>query len=143
VAGRPSDAGRRSGRLEADDERAVAGELDEFHRPEVLDFAFEHRIAHPSDAAYRRHECVEDVDDASAVLVAGDGTDADSETALEHGNGLGLWFVNWIVTRYGGSFGIEADDSETTGTVATVRLPAVAADASLDEAERPPTTLFR
>ncbi|SEN39282.1 PAS domain S-box-containing protein [Halorientalis persicus] len=64
------------------------------------------------------------------------------ETALEHGSGLGLWLVNWIVTRYGGSFQVrprEADD----GTVATVRVPAIADDQSIEDVARPPTVLFR
>jgi len=62
------------------------------------------------------------------------------ETPLEHGTGLGLWLVNWIATRYGGSFQIEATDG---GTVATVRLPAIAPDESVEDAAKPPTTLFQ
>jgi sensor histidine kinase regulating citrate/malate metabolism len=68
---------------------------------------------------------------------------ANEETALEHGNGLGLWFVNWIVTRYGGSFRIASDESAATGTVATVRLPAVEDDEPLEAGERRPTVLSR
>jgi PAS domain S-box-containing protein len=64
------------------------------------------------------------------------------ETPLEHGSGLGLWLVNWIVTRYGGSFRIEAvDDGE--GSVATIRLPAIGEEATVEEAARPPTVLSR
>ncbi|WP_440992318.1 PAS domain S-box protein [Haloarchaeobius baliensis] len=62
------------------------------------------------------------------------------ESALEHGSGLGLWLVNWIVTRYGGSFQIDAVDD---GTIATLRLPAIEADQSVDEVARSPTVLFR
>ena len=63
-----------------------------------------------------------------------------NETALEHGSGLGLWLVNWIVTRYGGLFHI--DSSEGEGTVATVRLPVIDDAESVDEAARGPTVLF-
>ncbi|WP_121821971.1 PAS domain-containing protein [Halostella salina] len=72
--------------------------------------------------------------DEAAVIESG------RETPLEHGTGLGLWLVNWIATRYGGSFQTEATDD---GTVATVRLPAIAADESVEDAAKPPTTLFR
>ncbi|ELZ27574.1 pas domain s-box [Halosimplex carlsbadense 2-9-1] len=63
------------------------------------------------------------------------------ETALEHGSGLGLWLVNWVVTRYGGSFQVgPADDG---GTVARVRLPGIDEETPVDEVARPPTLLFR
>ncbi|MDS0473612.1 PAS domain S-box protein [Natrinema sp. 1APR25-10V2] len=65
------------------------------------------------------------------------------EEALEHGSGLGLWLVNWIVTRYGGSFQIEARDGETAGSVATVRLPGIGPDDSLESVAQRPTVLFR
>lgn len=50
-----------------------------------------------------------------AVLVAG------KETPLNHGNGLGLWLVKWLVDSYGGklSFG----ENEPTGSIVRVRLP--------------------
>jgi PAS domain S-box-containing protein len=61
------------------------------------------------------------------------------ESALSHGSGLGLWFVNWVVTRYGGSF--QVDRREEGGTEATVRVPAVGPDESAAEAARRPTVL--
>ncbi|RXK50372.1 PAS domain S-box protein [Halorientalis pallida] len=64
------------------------------------------------------------------------------ETALEHGSGLGLWLVNWIVTRYGGSFQIRPRENGD-GNVATVRLPAIDDDQSVDAVARRPTVLFR
>jgi signal transduction histidine kinase len=70
----------------------------------------------------------------SAVISAGE------ETPLEHGAGLGLWLVNWIVTRYGGSFQIAGDPGE--GTTATIRLPALPEEATVQETTRPPTVLF-
>ncbi|OYR57948.1 PAS domain S-box protein [Halorubrum halodurans] len=61
------------------------------------------------------------------------------ERALEHGSGLGLWLVNWIVTRYGGSFQI---GSTREGSRATIRLPEIADDQSVDAAAKRPTILF-
>ncbi|WP_254273020.1 PAS domain S-box protein [Haloarcula marina] len=61
------------------------------------------------------------------------------ETPLQHGTGLGLWLVNWIVTQYGGSFQLAGDD----GTVATLRLPAIEDGQSVADAARRPTVLFR
>lgn len=49
------------------------------------------------------------------------------ETPLQHGSGLGLWLVNWIVTDVGGSMTL-ADD-EPRGSVVTLRL---ARDRALD-----------
>ncbi|MFC6756920.1 PAS domain S-box protein [Halomicroarcula sp. GCM10025894] len=65
--------------------------------------------------------------------------EAGQETPLEHGKGLGLWLVNWVVTQYGGSFQLSAED----GTIATLRLPAVADDQSVADAARRPTALLR
>ena len=45
-----------------------------------------------------------------------------AETALEHGSGLGLWTVNWLSARLGGS--VEIDDNEQGGAVVTLELPA-------------------
>jgi PAS domain S-box-containing protein len=88
----------------------------------------------------------------TAVIAQGE------ETALEHGSGLGLWLVNWIVTRYGGSFqirpredAVEGDSTspqsqapgDADGTVATVRVPAIEPDQSVEAAARRPTVLFR
>lgn len=41
-------------------------------------------------------------------------------TPLEHGTGLGLWLVYWIVTRHDGSIDTSVTD---TGTTVTIRLP--------------------
>jgi len=64
------------------------------------------------------------------------------ESPLEHGSGLGLWFVNWVVTRYGGSFQVTArDEADETGTEATIRIPAVGPEQEVDLAARGPTIL--
>lgn len=46
--------------------------------------------------------------------------DSGTETQLEHGRGIGLWFVNWAVTRLGGE--LEFARNDPTGSVVTVRL---------------------
>ena len=77
------------------------------------------------------------IDDMEAAAI-----DAGQETDLVHCSGLGLWLVNWIVTRYGGSFGIRArDDGE--GSVASIRLPAIDDDTPVEAVKRQPTVLFR
>jgi len=42
-------------------------------------------------------------------------------TQLEHGSGLGLWLVAWVVRSYGGT--VEFDERDPRGTVVTVTLP--------------------
>ncbi|MFB6142377.1 MAG: histidine kinase N-terminal 7TM domain-containing protein [Halorientalis sp.] len=50
-----------------------------------------------------------------AVLLRG------RETQLDHISGLGLWFINWIVTESGGT--VAFDENEPSGSVVTIRLP--------------------
>lgn len=64
------------------------------------------------------------------------------DTALEHGSGLGLWLVNWIVTRYGGGFRIQPKGDDD-GSIATARLPGVDETTDVETAARKPTVLFR
>ncbi|WP_299335049.1 ATP-binding protein [Haloplanus sp.] len=45
---------------------------------------------------------------------------AGTETQLEHGQGIGLWFVNWAITQLGGEIQFRENDPE--GSVVTVRL---------------------
>jgi len=89
-------------------------------------------------------------DDGSGIApVEAAAVERERESAVVHGGGLGLWLVNWIVTRYGGSFAVEARDGDGDGdgdgggTTATVRLPAVGDADSLADAARPPTLLSR
>ncbi|MUV90188.1 histidine kinase, partial [Halapricum sp. CBA1109] len=46
--------------------------------------------------------------------------DSGTETQLEHGLGMGLWSINWAVTRVGGDLSVA--DNDPRGTVVTVRL---------------------
>ena len=49
---------------------------------------------------------------------------AGTERPLRHGQGIGLWLVNWVVTEAGGRVSVE--DREPTGTVVEAALPTVA-----------------
>jgi two-component sensor histidine kinase len=48
------------------------------------------------------------------ILAEGD------ETQLQHGRGIGLWFVNWAVTQLGGE--LEFSENDPGGSVVTIRL---------------------
>jgi len=45
---------------------------------------------------------------------------AGTETQLKHGQGIGLWFVNWAVTQLGGDLQFRENDPE--GSIVTIRL---------------------
>ncbi|MFB6296940.1 MAG: PAS domain S-box protein [Salinirussus sp.] len=47
----------------------------------------------------------------------------EGERPLKHGSGLGLWIVNWIITRSGGR--IEFEENEPRGSRVTLALPPV------------------
>ncbi|WP_123535723.1 histidine kinase N-terminal 7TM domain-containing protein [Halosimplex salinum] len=90
----------------------------------LLENALEHAGEAPTVvlSAERRNGAV-------AVGVADDGPgvpeheldvlDADAESALEHGSGLGLWLANWGATTLGGDLAFDTSD----GTTATVTVP--------------------
>ena len=94
---------------------------------ELLDNAFTH-----SDRSDPSVEVgVRTTDDAVVeITVADDGPgipdreravlDSGTETQLEHGLGMGLWSINWAVTRVGGDLSVA--DNDPRGTVVTVRL---------------------
>ena len=72
-------------------------------------------------------------DDGAELAVRDDGPgipdrereilEGEAESQLEHGLGIGLWFVNWAVLQLGGE--LTFDDAGPTGTVVTVRLRGV------------------
>ncbi len=70
-------------------------------------------------------------DAQQAVLQKGE------ETQLQHGNGLGLWTVHWIVTTAGGDLTLSNRDGP--GATVTLRLPTVGPDYCLqdDHSETP------
>ncbi|SEW34817.1 PAS domain S-box protein [Halobacterium jilantaiense] len=45
------------------------------------------------------------------------------ETPLLHGNGLGLWLVNWVVTELGGT--IDIRDADPQGSIVTISVPLI------------------
>jgi len=55
------------------------------------------------------------------------------ETAIEHGSGLGLWLVNWLVNEMDGT--LEFADRDPHGTAVTVRLRRTAATSERQQAE--------
>lgn len=76
-----------------------------------------------------------DADQSTAVITTADDgpgippveravLSADSETPLEHGSGLGLWLVHWLVTGCGGS--LSFGENEPRGSVVTIKLPRAA-----------------
>lgn len=57
------------------------------------------------------------------------------ETPLEHGSGLGLWIVYWVVTQSGGRITVDAND----GTTIYIHLPDPdSVDFALDQYLHPP-----
>jgi signal transduction histidine kinase len=94
---------------------------------ELLDNAITHATTSPPhvEVSVRRDE-----DGTAELVVADDGPgipererrilSEGSETQLRHGQGLGLWFVNWAVTQLGGELQFSENDPE--GSVVTIRL---------------------
>jgi sensor histidine kinase regulating citrate/malate metabolism len=72
---------------------------------------------------------VEPTDDGYAVVVADDGPgipeselaslDAETETSLQHGTGLGLWQLKWGVTKLHGDLDFDTAD----GTTVRITVP--------------------
>lgn len=94
------------------------------------------------------HIEIEVVDDGDGISAQEVGyIDTGKETELEHGSGVGLWFVNWIVTRYGGSFqlrpGKPGNEDDTDGTIATILIRGIHATGDIRDTVQPPTPLFR
>jgi K+-sensing histidine kinase KdpD len=94
---------------------------------ELIDNAVKHGEERPS---VHLSVTIDDTSDAVVVRVADDGpgipdleqqsVSAGQESSLQHTNGLGLWFVRWMVTNSGGAMRIE--DNEPTGAVVELRL---------------------
>lgn len=94
---------------------------------EILENAVEHNDRE------NPHVSVEswDTSDAIHIRVVDDGPglpdyertvlEEGRETPLDHGSGLGLWMVNWIVNRLGGS--LEIEDADPRGTSVTLSIP--------------------
>ncbi|WP_435361540.1 ATP-binding protein [Haloarchaeobius sp. DFWS5] len=97
----------------------------------ILSELVENALTHSDEATPSVHVSVQHVEDAAVELsVADDGPGipererrilaAGTETKLEHGQGIGLWFVNWAVRQLGGD--LTFGDNDPAGSVVTVRL---------------------
>ncbi|WP_254522267.1 ATP-binding protein [Natrinema caseinilyticum] len=97
---------------------------------QVLSELVDNAIAH-ADGSPRVEVTVSAAPGGAAELVVSDDgpgipdreqeiLDAGTETQLEHGSGIGLWFVTWAVTQLGGDLSFRENDP--TGSVVTVRL---------------------
>jgi signal transduction histidine kinase len=98
---------------------------------QVLFELVENSLEHTTADAPRVELSVREVSDGTVELsVADDGPGiperdremlaAGTETQLEHGQGIGLWFVNWAVTQLGGEIQFRENDPE--GSLVTIRL---------------------
>lgn len=95
---------------------------------ELLSNAIEHNDSPDPLGVIRVDESATD-DDHVVIVVSDNGPGieqqeletilAGRETALQHSSGVGLWLVNWVVERAGGTLSFENDD----GCTVRVRLP--------------------
>ncbi|GAB3687383.1 hypothetical protein GCM10028857_20410 [Salinarchaeum chitinilyticum] len=103
------------------------------HLDRALASLLDNAVRHSDAATPRVTVSAAETDDGVAVTVADDGPGLpDHErrlltgeldlTPLDHGNGLGLWLVRWIVTAYGGA--VEYADRPNGGSAITIRLNA-------------------
>jgi len=96
---------------------------------ELLENAVEHGNTATSERSPRCRVTVEETDRAVTITVGDDGPGLPEhernvlrgvpERALDHGSGVGLWIVRWVVENHDGS--IEIDDGD--GTEITLCLP--------------------
>jgi len=92
----------------------------------AVESAVENAIEHAESAVT---VCVEPADDGYVVVVADDGPgipaselaslDAETETPLQHGTGLGLWQLKWAVTKLHG----DLDFDTANGTTVHITVP--------------------
>jgi len=112
----------------------VPGDLSVRAEPAVLDRVFrsliENGLEHGGTDPTVEVECTAVESGRATFEIRDDGPgipdherevlDADEETALQHGSGLGLWAAKWGVTSIGGELRFETGDG---GTTAVVILP--------------------
>jgi len=98
---------------------------------QALSELVENALAHTTKDSPQVEISVREISDSTVELsVADDGPGlpereqeilaAGTETQLKHGQGIGLWFVNWAVTQLGGDLQFQENDPE--GSIVTVRL---------------------
>ncbi|WP_257300730.1 PAS domain S-box protein [Haloarchaeobius sp. FL176] len=98
----------------------------------ALSNAIENAVDHNDNEQPSVEVCVETTETAVEIRVADDGPGIPEQeralitgdrdiTQLQHGSGLGLWAINWIVESFGGSLGFETRER---GSVVVLRLRA-------------------
>ncbi|WEL27314.1 ATP-binding protein [Haloferax volcanii] len=98
---------------------------------QALSELVENSLAHTDKDSPHVEISVRDVSDGAVeISVADDGPGLPEreqeivatgiETQLKHGQGIGLWFVNWAVTQLGGDLRFQENDPE--GSIVTIRL---------------------
>lgn len=112
-------------------------DLQVIGNPDAVDMAVRELLDNALQHSDRKEPTVwlsasESADDRVEIHVADDGPgipdmerevlERGTETALEHGSGLGLWTVHWLLRRLGGTVTLAENDPR--GTVATIDLPA-------------------
>ncbi|MEZ3117780.1 PAS domain S-box protein [Halobaculum sp. MBLA0147] len=106
----------------------VATEFLEHAVTELVDNA----VAHNSSDEPLLHVEVADRGDETVVVVGDDGppipevewavvTDRREITQLQHGSGIGLWLVRWVVDDHGGT--LELRQNDESGSEVALRLP--------------------
>ncbi|MFB6140151.1 MAG: sensor histidine kinase, partial [Halosimplex sp.] len=105
---------------------------------------FENAAEHGGETPTIRVTAERRDDDFAAVRVADDGPgierqervviEEERETALEHGSGVGLWLVNWVVRECGGDI---AFAGAAEGTTVVVTLPEADAPGSTGGESKP------
>ncbi|RDZ50778.1 histidine kinase [Haloferax sp. Atlit-4N] len=97
----------------------------------ALDELIANALKHGGETVHVDVYRTEDDDSKLVVRVADDGPGIPDEewrvikrgeeTPLEHGTGMGLWLVHWVVKKAGGS--MELEPSPLGGTAVTLKLP--------------------
>ncbi|WP_042665430.1 PAS domain-containing sensor histidine kinase [Haloferax sp. ATB1] len=97
----------------------------------ALDELIANALKHGGETVHIDVYRTEDDDSKLVVRVADDGPGIPDEewrvikrgeeTPLEHGTGMGLWLVHWVVKKAGGS--MELEPSPLGGTAVTLKLP--------------------
>ncbi|MFC4543917.1 PAS domain S-box protein [Halosolutus amylolyticus] len=97
---------------------------------QVLENAIEHNDEPTPTVDVELRNCQEDGMVTLSIADNGPGMPAEERallqedeeiTQLRHASGLGLWLVNWVVTRSGGQ--LRFDENDPRGTIVTLEIP--------------------